>query len=112
MPFLSMDDLKQGKVVTVCFPRRDLSSSQSFLPREEADSIPFSRKELPNLLQRFSFSRNSPQGKAIEDTLRECEAPSWEKNPIQSSVDNSFLKLNSPASKVYYFGCSTGSSSS
>ncbi|PHU10590.1 hypothetical protein BC332_22450 [Capsicum chinense] len=73
--FFLMDDLKQGKVVTVSFPRRDLSSSQSFLLREEADSIPFSRKELPNLLQRFSFSRNSPQGKAMEDTLRECEAP-------------------------------------
>ncbi|KAK4340322.1 hypothetical protein RND71_041784 [Anisodus tanguticus] len=73
--FFLMDDLKQGKTMTVSFPRRDLSSSPNFLPREEADSIPFSLKELPNLLQRFSFSRNSPQAKAIEDTLRECEVP-------------------------------------
>ncbi|KAJ8530160.1 hypothetical protein K7X08_036995 [Anisodus acutangulus] len=73
--FFLMDDLKQGKTMTVSFPRRDLSSSPNFLPREEADSIPFSLKEIPNLLQRFSFSRNSPQAKAIEDTLRECEVP-------------------------------------
>ncbi|XP_004230918.1 BURP domain protein USPL1 [Solanum lycopersicum] len=73
--FFLINDLKIGKTITVSFPRRDLSSSPSFLPKEEADSIPFSQKELPNLLQRFSFSRNSPQGKAMEDTLRECEAP-------------------------------------
>ncbi|XP_059314190.1 BURP domain protein USPL1-like [Lycium ferocissimum] len=73
--FFLMDDLRIGKAITVSFPRRDLSSSPSFLPREEADSIPFSLKELPNLLQRFSFSKNSPQAKAIEDTLRECEVP-------------------------------------
>ncbi|XP_055815716.1 BURP domain protein USPL1-like [Solanum dulcamara] len=73
--FFLIDDLKLGKTITVSFPRRDLSSSPSFLPREEAESIPFSQKELPNLLQHFSFSRNSPQGKAMEDTLRECEAP-------------------------------------
>ncbi|CAN4107565.1 unnamed protein product [Withania somnifera] len=73
--FFLIDDLKLGKAITVSFPRRDLSSSPSFLPKEEADSIPFSQKELPNLLQRYSVSRNSPQGKAMEDTLRECEAP-------------------------------------
>ncbi|XP_060168385.1 BURP domain protein USPL1-like [Lycium barbarum] len=73
--FFLMDDLKQGEAITVSFPRRDLSSSPSFLPREEADSVPFSLKELPNLLRRFSFSKNSPQAKAIEDTLRECEVP-------------------------------------
>lgn len=72
--FFLIDDLKLGNTITVSFPRRDLSSSPSFLPKEEADSIPFSQKELPNLLRSFSFSRNSPQGKAMADTLRECEA--------------------------------------
>lgn len=74
--FFLMDDLKLGKAMTVSFPRRDLSSSSpKFLPKEEADSIPFSLKKLPNLLQRFSFSQNSPQAKAMEDTLKECEVP-------------------------------------
>lgn len=74
--FFLMDDLKLGKSMTVSFPRRDLSSSSpKFLPKEEADSIPFSLKKLPNLLQRFSFSQNSPQAKAMEDTLKECEVP-------------------------------------
>ncbi|MCD9643602.1 hypothetical protein HAX54_031205 [Datura stramonium] len=73
--FFLIDDLKLRKTITVSFPRRDLSSSPSFLPKEEADSIPFSLKELPNLLQHFSFSRNSAQAKAMADTLRECETP-------------------------------------
>lgn len=73
--FFLMDDLKLGKTMTVSFPRRDLSSAPKFLPKEEAGSIPFSLKELPNLLQRFSFSQNSPQAKAMEDTLKECEVP-------------------------------------
>ncbi|MCD7446579.1 hypothetical protein HAX54_010771 [Datura stramonium] len=74
--FFLMDDLELRKEISVSFPRRDLSSnSPNFLPKEEADSIPFSLKELPNLLQRFSISRNSPHAKAMEDTLRVCGAP-------------------------------------
>ncbi|KAM3377039.1 BURP domain protein USPL1 [Capsicum galapagoense] len=73
--FFLTDDLKLRKEITISFPRRDLSSTPSFLPKEEADSIPFSLKELPNLLQRFSLSRNSLQAKGMEDTLRVCEAP-------------------------------------
>ncbi|MCD9643601.1 hypothetical protein HAX54_031204 [Datura stramonium] len=74
--FFLMDDLELRKEISVSIPKRDLSSnSPSFMPKEEADSIPFSLKELPNLLQHFSISRNSPQAKAMEDTLRVCRAP-------------------------------------
>ncbi|XP_048336117.2 BURP domain-containing protein BNM2A isoform X2 [Ziziphus jujuba] len=73
MLFFTMEDLIVGKILPVYFRRTNPSTSTHFLPREEADSIPFSLKELPNLLQFFSFSQNSPQAKAIEDTLRQCE---------------------------------------
>ena len=73
MVFFFIEDLRVGKRMTIYFPKRDPSSSPHFLPREEADSIPFSLQELPNLLQIFSFSQGSTQAKAMEDTLRQCE---------------------------------------
>ncbi|XVE66947.1 hypothetical protein DITRI_Ditri08aG0120600 [Diplodiscus trichospermus] len=73
MVFLTLDDLKIGKSMPVYFPKKDPSKSPHFLPREEADSIPFSSQELPHLLQFFSFMEDSPQAKAMKDTLRGCE---------------------------------------
>ncbi|KAJ7967340.1 BURP domain-containing protein [Quillaja saponaria] len=72
--FFTMKDLKVGKRMTIYFPKRDPATSPHFLPREEADSVPFSLKELPYLLQKYNFLRDSPQAKAMEDTLRECES--------------------------------------
>ncbi|CAK9154063.1 unnamed protein product [Ilex paraguariensis] len=40
---------------------------------EKADDIPFSSRELTNILQLFSFSRGSPQAEVMEDSLRQCE---------------------------------------
>ncbi|KAF3612611.1 BURP domain-containing protein BNM2A-like [Capsicum chacoense] len=71
--FFLIDELKLGKAITVSFPRRDFSSSLQFLPKEVANSIPFSLKELPNLLQRLLFSKDTPQATAMEVTLRICE---------------------------------------
>ncbi|KAG5625000.1 hypothetical protein H5410_010218 [Solanum commersonii] len=73
--FFLMDDLKLKKEIFISFPRRDLSPSPKFLSKEEANSIPFSLKELPNLLQRFAFSRNSPEAKTMEETLKVCGIP-------------------------------------
>ncbi|XP_059649970.1 BURP domain-containing protein BNM2A-like [Cornus florida] len=73
MVFFILEDLKVGKIMPIFFPNGDSSSSPRILPREEADSIPFSLKQLPKLIQLFSFSRGSPQAKAMEDTLTQCE---------------------------------------
>ncbi|KAA8545958.1 hypothetical protein F0562_020591 [Nyssa sinensis] len=73
MVFFILEDLKLGKVMPIYFPNRDLSSPPHFLPREESNSIPFSSKELPYLLQFFSISQGSAQAKAVEDTLKQCE---------------------------------------
>lgn len=71
--FFTTNDLVVGKTMPIYFPRNDLSASPRLLPREEADSIPFSASQIQYLLDYFSFSKGSPQAKAIEYTLRQCE---------------------------------------
>lgn len=73
MVFFTVNDLKIGKKMPVYFPKKDSSSSPPLLSRDEANSIPFSSQDLPYLLRFFSFSPSSPQAKAMEHTLRECE---------------------------------------
>ncbi|KAA8536117.1 hypothetical protein F0562_028595 [Nyssa sinensis] len=71
--FFTVSDLKVGKKMPIYFPIKDPSSSPHLLSREEADSIPFSLSQLPSLLEFFSFSQDSLQAKAMEETLRHCE---------------------------------------
>lgn len=81
--FFLVDDLKFGKKLPIFFPDRALpspSSPHSFT-KKEADSIPFSLRQLPDLLQSFSFSQGSPQAIAMENTLRECET-----KPIKGEI--------------------------
>ncbi|KAL3580626.1 hypothetical protein D5086_018461 [Populus alba] len=70
--FFTLNDLKVGRTMPVYFPKKDPSKSPRLLPREDANSIPFSYEKFPYLLQFFSFSNGSPQALAMEDTLREC----------------------------------------
>lgn len=81
MVFFTLKDLKVGKRMPIYFPKRDPTTSPKFWPREEADSLPFSLTQLPNILKIFSFSPDSPQAKAMEDTLKECES-----KPIKGEV--------------------------
>ena len=69
--FFTMDDFFVGNIMPIHFPIQEFSQ---FLPREEADSIPFSIPQLPNLLQLFSIPIDSPNARAMEDTLEQCEA--------------------------------------
>ncbi|KAL1811901.1 hypothetical protein ACET3Z_021966 [Daucus carota] len=71
--FFKLEDLKMGNTMQVYFPKRDPSRSPHLLSKEKAESIPFSLDQAPSLLKRFSFVQDSPQAKAMEDTLRQCE---------------------------------------
>ncbi|GLT85930.1 hypothetical protein SLE2022_040990 [Rubroshorea leprosula] len=72
--FFKVDDLKAGKTMSIWFSSKDnTSASPPLLSREEAESIPFSSKQLPYLLDLFSFRKDSPQAKAMEYTLGQCE---------------------------------------
>lgn len=71
--FLKIDELKVGKTMAIYLPNQDLSVSPHLLSREETNSIPFSSSKLPQLLDFFSFSKDSPQAKAMDYTLKQCE---------------------------------------
>lgn len=75
MVFFTLKDLKIGKTMPVYFRKRDPSTYPQALSREEADSIPFSLKQLPYLLQFFSISDDSPLAEAMAGTLSHCEVP-------------------------------------
>ncbi|CAN0866848.1 BURP domain-containing protein BNM2C [Linum grandiflorum] len=74
MVFFRLEDLKLGATMEVYFPMKDPSASPHFLPKEEADSIPFSSQQLPYLLQLFSFQPGSTQALAVEEALTSCES--------------------------------------
>ncbi|GMN37424.1 hypothetical protein TIFTF001_006799 [Ficus carica] len=69
--FFTPEDLYAGKIMPLYFPIKEHSSR--FLPREVAESIPFSTSQLPNLLQLFSIPQGSPEAKEMEQTLGDCE---------------------------------------
>lgn len=71
--FFKMEDLKIGKTMPIFFPRTDPSKSPQLLRKEKADKIPFSLQQLPNILQYFSFSQDSPQARSMKYTLEQCE---------------------------------------
>ncbi|KAJ0010869.1 hypothetical protein Pint_34619 [Pistacia integerrima] len=79
--FFTMNELKAGKFFPTSLPMNDPSTSPPLLPREEADLIPFSSQELPQILDYFSFSHDSTQAKAIEDAVKRCET-----NPIKGET--------------------------
>ena len=54
--FFTINDLYVGQSMNIEFPTNDPSSLPHFLPREEADSIPFSMQEFPKILQPSSIS--------------------------------------------------------
>ncbi|GAV73730.1 BURP domain-containing protein [Cephalotus follicularis] len=70
--FFTLNDLKLGKVMPIYFSNKNFSTSPRLLTSEESNSIPFSLSQLPYLLQFFSFSKDSPQAKAMEYTLKQC----------------------------------------
>lgn len=74
--FFTLSDLKIGKRMPIYFPYSKPSETPKLLPREEADSIPFSTSQLEYLLNLFSFPKESPQAKAVEYTLKQCELES------------------------------------
>lgn len=72
--FFTLEDLKIGKTMLLYFPQKpDPSNTPRLLPRDEAESIPFSSSQLSSLLDYFSFSESSAQAKAMKYTLEQCE---------------------------------------
>uniref|UniRef100_A0A453TC08 BURP domain-containing protein n=2 Tax=Aegilops tauschii subsp. strangulata TaxID=200361 RepID=A0A453TC08_AEGTS len=68
-------------------------AGERFLPRSEADAIPFSSGQVPEILSRFSVKPNSPEAAGMARTLHVCEAPAaegekkWCATSLESMVD-------------------------
>ncbi|XP_012457015.1 BURP domain-containing protein BNM2A [Gossypium raimondii] len=62
-----------GKKLPIFFPIKNHSLYPPLLPKQIADTIPFSSSQASNILRFFSVSPDSPKGKAVQDTLTKCE---------------------------------------
>uniref|UniRef100_A0A7N0SZM5 BURP domain-containing protein n=1 Tax=Kalanchoe fedtschenkoi TaxID=63787 RepID=A0A7N0SZM5_KALFE len=62
--FFKLSDLRLGQTMAVYFPKRDSKASPEFLPKQDADAVPFSSADLQRLLSLFNFSPASPQAEA------------------------------------------------
>ncbi|GJV03728.1 BURP domain-containing protein [Tanacetum coccineum] len=71
--FFRVGDLHLGKKMPIYFAANDNLNPTHLLSQDEANSIPFSSSKLPYLLEFFSISKNSPQARAMETTLNQCE---------------------------------------
>jgi BURP domain len=70
--FFLGDKLQQDSTMTLHFTC--VTAGSSLLPRQVADSIPFSSSKLPEILSRLSINPDSEKAASIKNTLAECEA--------------------------------------
>jgi hypothetical protein len=86
--FFLEQDLHPGSKMNMQFEKRNVAAK--FLPRSEAESIPFSSKKLPEIISRFSVQPGSDEEEAMKETLRECEDPvlNGEKKMCATSLES------------------------
>lgn len=72
--FFLESDIQPGKKLTLHFMPAYVAG-EKFLPRGEADAIPFSSDKIPEILSRFSLSPGSAEAAEVAETLRDCERP-------------------------------------
>ncbi|GAB4854218.1 hypothetical protein Ancab_022805, partial [Ancistrocladus abbreviatus] len=64
-------DLRPGLELKVHFTKSNTGSH--FLPRQAAESLPFTSSELPHFLKYFSTKPESPDAWAMKHTLEACK---------------------------------------
>ncbi|KAG6738205.1 hypothetical protein POTOM_057813 [Populus tomentosa] len=74
--FYQYDDLHPGKKMKVLFT--ESGTKVSFLPRQVAESIPFSSDKLPEILKYFKLEVNSKEAQVIREEIGGCEEPNME----------------------------------
>ena len=102
--FFTPNELKIGNKIQVYFKKITPSSNTPhFLPKEEANLIPFSHSNLSFLIQLFGFPKSSSQAQAMEDTLKQCEM-----SPIKGETKFCAASLESMLDFVHQiFGLNT-----
>ncbi|XP_027084056.1 BURP domain-containing protein 3-like [Coffea arabica] len=96
--FFLKRDLHGGSIMNLQFVNL-LDNTTAFLPRQVADSIPFSSKSVPEILNKFSVNPNSVQAEAMKELIADCEEPGIEvedkycATSLESMVDFTTSKL-------------------
>jgi hypothetical protein len=87
--FFQETDLRPGKKMTVQFASTGTTGTK-FLPRSEAEAIPFSSQKVPEILARLSVDPDSVEAAEMAQTLRDCEAPAakGEKKACATSLES------------------------
>ncbi|XP_050237715.1 BURP domain-containing protein 9-like isoform X2 [Mercurialis annua] len=70
--FFLQKDLQVGQKMKLHITKS--SNKAKFLPRQDSESMPFSSKILPQILQKFSVKPDSMQAKIIKQTIDDCES--------------------------------------
>ncbi|XP_061339326.1 BURP domain protein RD22-like [Gastrolobium bilobum] len=95
--FFLEKDLHPGTKLNFHFTRS--SNAATFLPREVADSIPFSSNKVDDILNKFSFKPESKEAGIVKITINECEEKGirgeekYCATSLESMVDFSTSKL-------------------
>lgn len=72
--FMQEKDLRPGYQTNLHFTQS--TNGATFLPRQVANSIPFSSNDMSKILQEFSIDPNSDEAKIVEQTVDNCESKS------------------------------------
>ncbi|XP_034684229.1 BURP domain protein RD22-like [Vitis riparia] len=78
---------------------RKTTNEATFLPRQVADSIPFSSDKFPEILNRFSLKQDSEEAEIMKKTIKDYEQPALEGDSrfcatsLESLIDFSISKL-------------------
>ncbi|KAK9742151.1 hypothetical protein RND81_03G151600 [Saponaria officinalis] len=70
--FFLEKDMKPGHKMTIHFTQT--TNGATFLPRDEAESLPFSTDKMSEILHEFSVQPGSDQAQLIKETVRGCES--------------------------------------
>lgn len=95
--FFLEKDMHPGTRMNLHFT--ETSETATFLPRQVAESIPFSSNRLPEILNQFSMKPGSVTAEMIKNTIKECEERAIkgeEKHcatSLESMIDFSISKL-------------------
>lgn len=95
--FFLEKDMNPGTKMNLHFFKS--SNGATFLPRQVAESIPFSSNKMIDILNRFSIQPNSREAETMRKTIKECEQPGIQgeekfcATSLESMVDFSISKL-------------------
>lgn len=102
--FFLEEDIHPGTKMNLQFTKS--SNKATFLPRQVAESIPFSSNKLPEILSKFSVTPRSVEAETIKETLAECEEPTVVgeakrcATSLESMIDFSTSKLGKDVQAV------------